>query len=145
MARLILLLTLLLPTLAHADLWLVGSVTSYHSICPEGCYNRRNLGVGIEVDHDIHTRWVAGNYENSNYHNSFYAGLTHTPLVLGPLHFGLAFGVVNGYPDYHSGHFGLVVVPMVQLEGERLGANLFIGPNPGNGGYTAGLQLKFKL
>lgn len=140
-----------LPTMAVAsDLWGVASVTSYH-VNPVKKFNQNNPGIGLEYHASQDVLYTAGIYRNSNYQDSIYATVGWTPLHLGPLSFGAAAGLINGYHNYNNGGIAPVAFGLVRLEGtgdlSRLGVNLSVlPPIPSkHTPLTFGLQIKYKL
>lgn len=91
--RLGLLLLALLTTQAIADS-VVFTVASKHT---QGKYNEFNPGIGFEKQ--LNERWTlaGGYYRNSNYQDSFYAGVIYSRFRLGDVRIGTSLGVVTGY------------------------------------------------
>lgn len=109
-------------------------------------FNEHNFGLGIEYKFDAHLSAVAGEYRNSVWHSTRYAGLGYTPLDVGPLHAGLVTGFADGYPKMKHGGFFPIISPLVTLEGKRFGVNLLIIPSiASNASSALGLQLKMRL
>jgi hypothetical protein len=135
----VIVLMFILDTHAKADTWGVASVTSYHF--DDGNHNQKNLGVGLEQT--INEDWsvMAGEYKNSMYRTSVYAGVVWKPLRLGDFHFGFAGGAITGYLS----HPVPLAVPTMSWEHQRIGANLFFAPHVKDAPGVLGLQLKFKF
>ena len=76
----LLLIVLLLPSQCKADegIWFNTIVRSYHTNRTKG-YNEANYGIGIEVPLNSSWRLVAGEYRNSIYERTVYAGASYLP------------------------------------------------------------------
>ena len=135
----VIVLMVILDTHAKADTWVVGSVTSYHF--DSAGHNQRNYGIGVEQV--LNERWslMAGEYRNSNYRTSVYAGVAWRPLRAGDFHFGFAGGAISGYLK----HPVPMVVPTASWEHEQFGANVFFAPHVKDAPGVIGLQVKFKF
>ena len=91
-----------------------------------------NWGVGAEVvftpDHTV----MAGNFINSDGQRSNYASYQWRPLHWRPsgidVSAGIGLGVVDGYPKYHNGGWFIGLLPLLAIEGKRVGVNLTIVP-----------------
>lgn len=122
--------------------WLTISGLSYH-FQQRQAWREFNPGLGFERDmadagHGSWA-WAVGFLRNSYDRNSVYAGVRWTPLMAGPLRFGVYGAVASGYSSR-----GLLL-PVVTLEGRSFGLNLVALPNlPGESGFL-GLQLRVAL
>lgn len=95
-------------------------------------FREDNWGVGVEVvpapDHAV----MAGNYINSDRERSRYAAYQWRPLHWRPYDIdvsaGIALGVFDGYPKMNNGGWFIVPLPVLAIEGKRLGVNLSIVP-----------------
>lgn len=125
------------------DIWAVANVRSYH--VSEQQFNQHNPGLGLEYHLDDSVVLMAGKYRNSVYRNSAYALAGWTPLHVSNIYAGLAAGAVNGYPALNSGKVAPVIVGLVRIEAEHVGANLIVIPKYKESPLTFGLQLKFKF
>lgn len=141
----LILFLILAPAQARAETWLAGTVASYH-FDREPSYNEQNWGLGVEHGVAPDVRIFGGFYKNSFYQPSRYAGASYMPLVFGPLHVGLAAGVVDGYPK-HDGRPLPVVTPLLAFEFRNVGFNLIALPSTSTGKQTGviGLQLKLRV
>lgn len=120
-------------------MWLVLTCCAYHFQVRD--LNEVNPGLGLEVPYR-EVRLVGGEYRNSFERTSWYAGATWTPLRAGPVRAGLIGGAITGY----TRHPVLpMVLPTVQLEGDRVGANVFYAPRIKDGSSVVGLQVKLKF
>jgi hypothetical protein len=123
---------------AHAEdgqsslrLWLNPGFFSYHF---DRSKNLRedNWGVGVEAvlapDHAV----MAGNYINSDGERSRYAAYQWRPLHWRPYDIdvsaGIALGAFDGYPKVNDGGWWVAPLPLLAIEGRRLGANFSIVP-----------------
>ncbi len=132
---------------AHAEpcAWAVMTVASKHiGAAPGSNYNEQNWGLGAE--HCVATvlgvelRGAAGFFRNSKRIDSFYFGGSATLFELGPVKAGIAVLQVSGYDiDPVTG-----VLPVLAIEGRRLGANVSYLPPHGKNVGAVGLQLKFR-
>lgn len=120
-------------------MWLVATLASYHFQTRD--LNEFNPGLGVEIPY-ANVRLVGGEYRNSFERTSWYAGATWTPLRWGPANVGIIGGVITGY----TRHPALpMVLPTVQIEGERIGMNVYYAPKIKDGSSVVGLQFKVKF
>ena len=95
-------------------------------------FREDNWGVGAEVvltpDHAV----MAGNYINSDRQRSRYAAYQWRPLHWRlydiDVSAGIAVGVFDGYPKINDGGWFAALLPLLAVEGRRLGANISIVP-----------------
>lgn len=128
-----------------SELWLNAGFYSYHFQKDKG-FNNQNWGLGGEYRYSTVSSIVAGSSYNSVRHTSHYAGWHWHPLALGPIHFGVVAGGVNGYPGANNGGWFPVVIPAASFEYKSVGANLILIPPVNNVVYGAlSLQIKVKL
>jgi hypothetical protein len=107
-----------------------------------------NTGLGAELaladDHVI----AAGSFINSNRGRSHYGAYQWRPLHWRPagikVHAGIAAGAFDGYPNYRNGAWFPAALPMLTLEGERVGANIFFVPTIKNR-LDGAIAVQFKL
>jgi len=142
-----LLLLLLFFGQARADdLWVSAMLFSRHYGPNSADLNEKNYGVGIEYAWAENARWVAGGYRDSHDQVRRYGGLTvDFPWKAGPVSVAIAMGLINGSgPGGPPGPWAFIA-PMVKIEGDRLGANIFFAPpSTGTPGFVA-LQAKFRF
>lgn len=121
--------------------WVVATLTSHHFV--DGHYNQHNYGLGFEHPTSRERlALIAGAYDNSFNRVSAYVGVAWTPLTVGPLHAGVIGGAVSGY----QAHAVLpAVIPVLQVEGRTLGANLFYAPRVRDSVAVLGLQAKLRF
>lgn len=109
-----------------------------------------NTGIGAELalaeDHVL----AAGSFINSNRRRSQYGAYYWRPLHWQPagikVHAGIAAGAFDGYPNYRNGAWFPAALPMLAVEGDRIGANIFFVPTIKNrlDGAVA-IQIKFRV
>jgi hypothetical protein len=95
-------------------------------------FREDNWGVGVEVvlapDHAV----MAGNFINSDGERSRYAAYQWRPLHWRPwdidVSAGIALGAFDGYPNVNAGGWFIAPLPILAIEGKRLGLNLSIVP-----------------
>jgi hypothetical protein len=89
----------------------------------------RNFGFGLEVETSPRLLLTAGSFANSAGARSRYAGVLWRPLqwrsasgllVAG----GVALAAIDGYPKYRDGGWYVAPLPVLSIEGERLGLNV---------------------
>lgn len=128
-----------------SEFWLNAGFYSYHFQKDKG-FNNQNWGLGGEYRYSTVSSIVVGSSYNSVRHTSHYVGWHWHPLALGPVHFGVVAGGVNGYPGANNGGWFPVVIPAASFEYKSVGANLILIPHVNNVVYGAlSLQLKVKL
>ena len=113
------------------QLWLNPGSFSYHFDRDKNL-REDNSGLGAELAlADSHVL-AAGSFINSNRRRSHYGAYFWRPLHWQPagikVHAGIAAGGFNGYPNYRNGALFPAALPMLALEGERVGANIFFVP-----------------
>jgi hypothetical protein len=109
-----------------------------------------NIGFGAEValarDHLL----LAGSFINSNRARTHYGAYEWRPLhwqfaglQVGA---GVAVGAFDGYPNYRNGGWFVAPLPLLSIEGRRLGANVALIPTVANrfDGAVA-VQLKLRV
>jgi hypothetical protein len=93
--------------------WLTTGFHSYHfERAPN--YNEQNTGLGFEYHFNKTAAVAIGHYDNSVRRSSTYLHFVYTPLGFGPVNFGGAIGLLNGYPMLRNGRFAPVVLPVVR-------------------------------
>lgn len=123
---------------AHAEdgrlvqqVWVNPGFLSRHFERDKG-FREDNWGVGAEAvlkpDHAV----MAGNYLNSNGDRSNYLAYLWRPLHWRPdgieVSAGITIGAFDGYQNANNGGWYVVPVPLLAVEGRRLGANFTIWP-----------------
>lgn len=112
--------------------WINPGLYAYH-FARDKDLRDRNFGFGLEVLTSPRYGFLAGSYANSNGARSHYAGMLWRPLqwrsasglrVSG----GAALAAIDGYPNYHNGAWFVAPLPMISIEGRRLGLNIALIP-----------------
>jgi hypothetical protein len=123
-----------------AQTWGAVTCCSYHTDRTAG-YNEHNGGLGLE--HVLGENWSAlgGFYDNSFHRTTVYAGAAYTPLRVSVFKAGVAAFAATGY-EYP-------IVPaaaaVLEMEYERVGANLLFIPHSRWAPGVVGLQLKVRF
>jgi len=132
------------------QLWLNPGTLSYH-FDRDKDLREDNLGIGAEVVLDQNHVLAAGGFNNSNRKWSRYGAYYWRPLHWQPatglkVHGAIALGAFDGYPRYRNGGWFPAALPMVAIEGDRIGANIFFVPTIRNrlDGAIA-VQLKLRI
>ncbi len=146
--RKLLLLFLLLPTSAFADeggpCWASVMIHSYHAN-REAHLNERNYGVGLECSFKPQWRAVAGEFKNSVFRRSIYAGALYDPWEGSALRLAVVGGVINGYPLANNGGFIPMVAPVLIWEPSRyVGINLIALPKIGDISAVIAIHIQIK-
>lgn len=112
-------------------------------------FRENNNGFGAEVwfanDHAL----MAGTFINSDRARSHYGAYQWRPLHWRPAGInvgaGITLGVFDGYPSYRSGGWFPAALPVLAVEYERIGVNLFLVPTIANrldGAVSVQLKLR---
>ncbi len=131
--RVILLLAVCVAIEAQADpqVWLNPGIYSLHFERDKDLRDD-NIGLGVELVLAPEHAVSAGTFINSNRERSRYAAYAWRPLRWRPGGVDVAVGVVagafDGYPNYRDGGWFLAPLPLLAVEGRRLGANLSVIP-----------------
>ena len=129
------------------QVWLNPGIYSQHFDSNKGLRNS-NIGFGAEVkvaaDHSV----LGGTFINSNNHRSHYGAYQWLPLHWQwkgvQISSGVVVGAFDGYPNYRNGGWFIAPVPVLAIEGERMGVNLTLIPTVANR-FDGALALQFKL
>lgn len=123
---------------AHAEdaqsslqVWLNPGYFSWHFDSSKD-FRHDNWGIGAEAvlapDHAV----MAGNYINSDGQRSRYAAYQWRPLHWRPhdidISAGVVLSVIDGYPRMNNGGWYLALLPLLVVEGKRVGANFSVVP-----------------
>lgn len=107
-----------------------------------------NTGVGAEVVFSDDHALAAGSFINSNRRRSQYGAYYWRPLHWQPagikVHAGIAAGAFDGYPNYRNGGWFPAALPMLAIEGDRAGVNIFFVPTIKNR-LDGAIAVQFKL
>ncbi len=132
---------------AHAqEVWVNAGMLSYH-FDRSRPHREFNYGLGAEAifapDHAL----MAGTYKNSESFQSHYLGYVYRPFHWTPsglkVSAGVALSVVDGYPSMNDRGWFAAPIPVVMVEGKKIGANFILLPNFNHGAALA-MQLKLK-
>jgi hypothetical protein len=109
-----------------------------------------NWGVGVEVVFTPDHAAIAGNFINSDGDRSNYAAYLWRPLHWRPygidVSAGVSLGVVDGYQNVNNGNWFIAPLPLLAVEGRRLGANFTIVPTINDKVHGAVvLQIKLRV
>ena len=131
------------------QIWLNPGLYSHHFKRNAG-YRENNIGIGAEVlltdDHAL----MAGSFINSDRQRSRYGLYEWRPLhwrVSGvKLSAGIAAAAFDGYPRYRDGGWFAAALPLLAVEGERIGINLALIPSiPNRLSGALAIQLKLRV
>lgn len=129
------------------QLWLNPGTFSYHFDRHKDL-REDNTGIGAELTLADNHVLAAGSFINSNRMRSHYGAYYWRPLHWQPagikLHAGIAMGAFDGYPNYRNGAWFPAALPMLALEGERMGVNIFFVPTIKNR-LDGAISVQFKL
>jgi hypothetical protein len=144
---------------AHADgappqetwpqVWLNPGIYSQHFDTSKHLRNN-NIGFGAEVALTRDHLLMAGSFINSNRARTHYAAYQWRPLHWQwaglDVGAGVAVGAFDGYPNYRNGGWFIAPLPLLSIEGRRLGANIALIPTIANrfDGAVA-VQLKLRV
>ena len=130
-----------LATACWADTWISVGGGSDH-FCHTCGYNNFNPGLGIQYTYSPDVKLVAGGYYNSFHRVSMYGGAAYQPLEYGIFHFGLIGAAVTNYSNLR---IPVMALPVISIEGDRVGLDILGGPSVGNYKGLVTANLKFKL
>ena len=125
------------------DRWVNFGGTSWHSH-NNSERNTANYGFGLEYGITQRHALVVGQYVNSFYDQTRYAGIAWMPIKFYGAKLGLVLGCADGYRVINHGHFFPFVLPAASIEGQRFGMNLLYMP-PINDKMQNTFALQFKV
>lgn len=129
------------------QVWINPGIYSQHFDRSKNLRNN-NAGLGAEVALTKDHGFMVGTYINSNRAHSNYGTYVWRPLHWNALGLnvsaGLAAGAFDGYPNYRNGGWFLAALPVLSIEGERVGVNLSILPTIPNR-IDGAIAIQFKL
>ena len=118
-----------------AQLWLNPGSYSHH-FDRDKDLRADNTGLGAELTLTEDHALTAGSFINSDRRRSHYGAYFWRPLHWQPagikVHAGVAVGAFDGYPRYRDGGWFPAALPVLAIEGERAGVNLFFVPTIAN-------------
>lgn len=133
----------------YPEVWMNPGFLSYHF---ERDKNLRedNIGVGVEIEIRADHAAMLGTFINSDRDRTRYAGYQWRPLHWNPSSFevsaGLIVAALDGYPRMRNGGWFVAPLPIVTIEGDRVGVNFTVVPtirNRLNGAFA--IQVKIRL
>ena len=113
------------------QVWINPGIYSYHFDRSQN-FREDNVGLGAEVlltpDHGL----MMGTYINSDRGRTRYGVYEWRPLHWQPADINVSaailVGAFDGYPRYRNGGWFLAAMPVLAIEGKRVGVNLSIVP-----------------
>ena len=132
---------------AYPQVWLSPGIYSQHFDSSKGLRNS-NVGFSAEIvlakDHGL----MAGTFINSNRRRTHYGSYEWRPLhwELAGLEVGagVIIGAFDGYPNYRDGGWFIAPLPVLYIEGKRLGANIGLIPTVAHR-FDGALSIQLKL
>jgi len=133
----------------HPHVWLNPGFLTYH-FDRDKDLREDNLGFGAEVELSTKHVLMAGTFMNSEDERSRYLGYEWRPLQWkiggADVHAGLVAAALDGYPRNKDGGWFVVALPLLAVQGKRLGFNLTIIPTIENKVYGAvALQVRLRV
>lgn len=127
------------------QLWInVGGVSQHFDNAT--ALNQENFGYGVEYQVDRNRYLVLGAYRNSVHADTRYFGGAWMPLSYKAFKLGAIAGVVNGYKDMRNGGYFPVILPVLAVEGGRVGANFVYIPSiAAKVSGAVAMQLKYRF
>lgn len=129
------------------QVWLNPGIYSQHFDSGKGLRND-NVGFGAEVALSKEHSLMVGSFINSNRQRSHYGSYLWRPLrweVAGlDVAAGVLIGAFDGYPNYRDGAWFIAPLPVLSIEGKRLGANISLIPTVTNR-FDGALSIQLKL
>jgi hypothetical protein len=111
--------------------WLTPGFFSYHFERDQDLRGD-NFGFGAEIAKTDDWRLTFGSFINSERERSRYGGVQWRPLhwqfTGAGVHVGLVIAAIDGYPRMQDGGWFAFAMPLVAIEGDRLGVNLSVVP-----------------
>ena len=131
----------------YPDVWINPGFYSWH-FDRDADLREDNWGFGAEVEFNADHVAMAGTYLNSNWARSDYVGYQWRPLHWKPggvnVHAGVIVALIDGYPNMRDGGWYPAALPLLAIQGKRLGMNFTIVPTIDDRLYGA-IALQFKL
>jgi len=132
---------------AYPNIWLNPGFLSYH-FDRDADLREDNLGLGAEIEFNADHVLMGGAFMNSEDERSHYFGYQWRPLhwVVGgaDVHVGLVAAGLDGYPRKNDGDWFFVALPLLAVQGDRLGVNLTVIPTIEDQVYGS-IALQFRL
>lgn len=119
------------PDNFSTQVWVNPGIYSHHFDRDKN-FRSNNVGFGVEVALAPEHRALAGSFINSDRERTRYVAWNWRPLQWKPggvnVSAGIIAGAFDGYPRYRGGGWFAAAMPVLSIEGERLGVNLSIIP-----------------
>jgi hypothetical protein len=132
----------------YPQVWISPGIYSHH-FDPSKNLRNDNPGPGIEFAAARNHVYQAGSYINSVRARTYYAFYAYRPLHWqvgsAELSAGIALGAFNGYSGYRDGAWFVAPLPILSIEGRRLGVNMSIIPTIENrldGAFSIQVKLR---
>lgn len=138
-----------LPARNQHDLWVNLGIYSHHFDQTKNLRDN-NHGFGIEYSSDPAHIMMLGAFKNSNDSNTHYIAYQWRKMKWEAqgiqVYGGILVGAFDGYPNYRNGGWFLAPLPVLSLEGKRIGINISLIPklNQRTDGALA-FQLKYRV
>jgi hypothetical protein len=131
------------------QVWVNPGVYSYH-FDRDKDFRSDNVGFGVEIAVKPEHRALAGSFINSDRMRTRYVAYQWMPLAWKPggvdVSAGLIAGAFDGYPRYRGGGWFVAAMPVLSIEGERVGVNLSVLPNiPDRISGAVAVQVKLRV
>lgn len=127
------------------ELWINPGMYSFH-YDRNTDFNSVNYGIGVEYKFSNTLSATTGTYRNSYYNQSNYLGVYWQPVSFGPVDIGVVAGGFNGYSNTNNGGWFPALLPVLTIEGKRVGLNVIVIPTiPNQVAGCVSFQLKAKL
>jgi hypothetical protein len=129
------------------QVWLNPGIYSHHFDSDKGLRNN-NIGFGAEVMLNSDHVLMAGSFVNSNDARSHFVGYEwrpwHWKISEVDAGVGIILGAFDGYPKYRDGAWFVAPLPVLFVEGSRLGVNIGLIPTVKNR-FDGALSVQVKL
>jgi len=131
------------------QVWINPGIYSYH-FDRSADFRDNNIGFGAEVllapDHAV----MGGTFINSQSARTHYGAYQWRPLHWQPaginVSAGIILGAFDGYPTYRNGGWFIAPMPVLAIEGDRVGVNLSVIPKVHEGmGAAMAFQVKLRV
>lgn len=126
------------------NLWVNPGFISYH-IDRHAPFRGRNWGWGVQSDLSDNLTALAGNYINSDYARTSYAGVAWQPLTWHSAKIGLVGGILDGYPAMRNGGVFPAILPWISFRHERVGVNFTLIPSFASRGLHGAIVAQLTL
>lgn len=131
------------------QVWINPGIYSYH-FDRSADFRDNNAGIGVEVllapDHAV----MGGSFINSQSARTHYGAYQWRPLHWQPADINVSAGIIvgafDGYPTYRNGGWFIAPIPVLAIEGSRVGVNLSVIPKIHEGmGAALAFQIKLRV